>query len=121
MKEVSSLSRPLVLASPQVTGQSVWGESSSALTGTRVDGVYVVIGGGHQHLVIQQDLVPLLDSHGTNVQGTGFEIMFDGLEKLIVIVGRKARICQGIFTKYMISVEDLLVQTVSASWLDSSL
>ena len=47
--------------------------------------------------------------------------MFDGLEKLIVIVGRKARIYQGIFTYYMISLVDLVVQTVSESWVDSSL
>ena len=120
MKAVSSLSRPLVLASPQVTGQSVWGESSSALTGTRVDGVLSlegVISTWSSSKTLYHCLIVMV----LMFRGLVFEIMFDGLEKLIVIVGRKARICQGIFTKYMISVEDLVVQTVSESWVDSSL
>ena len=53
----------------------------------------VLNGGGHQHLVLQHHLVPLLSRHDSNVQGTGFMVMSDDVEELSIIVRRKARVC----------------------------
>ena len=57
----------------------------------------VLIGGDLQHLVLQHHLVPLLSSHDSNVQGTGFMVMSDGHIREVI---------QGLlmFPQYMISV-----------------
>ena len=75
----------------------------------------------HQNSIFKENSIPLFCSHYRDVKRAGILIVFDGIEKILVIVRQEPRIGKTSLSKYMVSEEYFMKQAVPELWIGGSL
>ena len=74
----------------------------------------------HQHLVLKEGGVPLLDGHGGNVHATGVLVLAYHIKEISVVIRGISWNWKAVFPHDMVSVQILTKQAVSECWVNGS-
>ena len=88
---VRLIPRPWIIASLQVSVQSLFGCTDSTLVGFRMDWACSV-GCSHQNLIFQKSFVPVFGAHASDVERAGGVVVADDIKEVHVVVRWKARV-----------------------------